>query len=76
MKMVTATELRGRLSDILDRVRKGGEVVITLHGESIAILKPMHAAKKPFNPVGFGIWKSKRKTKKSGKSQARSSQLR
>ena len=55
MKTVTAKELRSRAAAILERVRKGDEVVITMRGESIAVMKPVKDAEKPFNPVGFGM---------------------
>ncbi len=63
MKTATAKELRSRAAAILERVRKGDEVVITMRGESIAVMKPVRAAEKPFNPVGFGIWKGQREMK-------------
>lgn len=63
MKTATAKELRSRAASILEQVRKGGEVVITMRGESIAVMKPMRGAEKPFNPVGFGIWKGRRDMK-------------
>ncbi len=63
MKTATAKELRSRAASILERVRKGDEVVITMRGESIAVMKPIGAAEKPFSAVGFGIWKRRRDMK-------------
>ena len=60
MKTATAKELRNRASAILARVRKGDEVVITMRGKSIAIMKPMTESKRSFTPVGFGIWKGRK----------------
>ncbi len=60
MKTATAKELRNRASAILERVRKGDEVVITMRGKSIAVMKPMSKIEKPFSPVGFGIWKGRK----------------
>lgn len=60
MKTATAKELRSRASAILERVRKGDEVVITMRGKSIAVMKPVHEAEKPFSTVGFGIWKGRK----------------
>jgi len=60
MKTATAKELRNRASAILERVRKGDEVVITMRGKSIAVMKPLVEVDKPFRPVGFGIWKGRK----------------
>ncbi len=59
MKTATAKELRSRAAAILKRVRKGDEVVITMRGKSVAVMKPIQEIEKPFNPVGFGIWKDR-----------------
>lgn len=63
MKTATAKELRNRASTILESVRKGDEVVITMRGKSIAILKPFKKIKKYFSPVGFGIWRNRKDLK-------------
>ncbi len=63
MKTATAKELRSRAAAILERVRKGDEVVITKRGESVAVMKPVQTVEKPFNPVGFGVWKGRREMK-------------
>jgi prevent-host-death family protein len=63
MKTVTAKELRSRAAAILERVRKGDEVAITMRGKSIAIMKPVGEADRPFNAVGFGMWKGQREMK-------------
>jgi prevent-host-death family protein len=63
MKTATAKDLRSRAAAILEQVRKGDEVVITLRGESVAVIKPMQKVEKPFNPVGFGIWRGRKDIK-------------
>jgi prevent-host-death family protein len=60
MKTATAKELRTRASSILEKVRKGDEVVITMRGKSIAVIKPLKKAKGLFSPIGFGIWKERK----------------
>lgn len=60
MKTATAKELRTHASAILERVRKGDEVVITMRGKAIAVMKPMNDSDRPFSPVGFGIWKGRK----------------
>ena len=60
MKTATAKELRVRASSILENVRRGDEVVITMRGQSIAIIKPFKKIKKLFEPIGFGIWKKRK----------------
>ncbi len=63
MKTATAKELRSRASAILARVRKGDEVVITMRGKSVAVMKPVTEVERPFNSVGFGIWKGRKEMK-------------
>jgi prevent-host-death family protein len=60
MKTATAKELRSRASAILAAVRKGDEVVITMRGKSIAVMKPVSEVEKPFSTAGFGMWKGRR----------------
>lgn len=60
VKTATAKELRSRAAAILEKVRKGEEVVITMRGESIAVMKPVHADERPFKPIGFGMWKDRK----------------
>lgn len=60
MKTATAKELRTHASAILERVRKGDEVVITMRGKSVALMTPVSEQDKPFSPVGFGIWKGRK----------------
>jgi len=59
MKTVTAKELRSRAAAILECVRKGDEVTITMRGKSIAVMRPVKETDRPFNFVGFGIWKGR-----------------
>jgi prevent-host-death family protein len=63
MKTATAKELRNRASAILESVRKGDEVVITMRGKSIAVLRPLKKIEKHFSPVGFGIWRNRKDLK-------------
>lgn len=63
MKTATAKELRSRASAIIARVRKGDEVVITMRGVSVAVMKPVKVIEKQFSPVGFGIWKDRKDMK-------------
>jgi len=67
MKTATAKELRSRAAAILARVRKGDEVVITMRGKSIAVMKPVKIEEKPFSPVGFAMWKGRREMKNGKK---------
>lgn len=60
MKIVTAKELRTHASAILERVRKGDEVVITMRGKSIAVMTPVNRSGRPFSPAGFGIGKGRK----------------
>jgi prevent-host-death family protein len=59
MKTVTAKELRFKTSEILNEAKKGNEVMITLRGKPVAILKPIKEEKRGCKPVGFGIWKNR-----------------
>ncbi len=64
MKTVTAKDLRYKTSSILANIKKGNEVVITLRGKSVALLKPLEKVEREFNPVGFAIWKDRKDFKK------------
>jgi len=59
MKTATAKELRYRTSSILESVKKGEEVIITMRGKSIALLRPLKKQGNRFNPIGFGLWKDR-----------------
>lgn len=60
MKTATAKDLRQKTATLLDRVRRGQEVIITYRGRSIAILAPLDAAqRKGLNPIGFGMWRDR-----------------
>jgi len=56
MKTATARDLRIRAFEILDSVRRGDEVIITLRGKSVAVMKPVGDSERPFSYIGFGIW--------------------
>jgi antitoxin (DNA-binding transcriptional repressor) of toxin-antitoxin stability system len=60
MKTATAKELRYRTSSILGNVKKGEEIIITMRGKSIAMLKPLKKQENRFNPIGFGLWKDRK----------------
>lgn len=60
MKTATAKELRIRAASILENVKRGEEITITMRGKSIAVLTPFNKIKRQFNPVGFGIWKGRK----------------
>jgi prevent-host-death family protein len=47
MAIVTVVEAKARLSEILDKVEAGEEVVITRHGRPVAQLMPVKQAKRP-----------------------------
>ena len=42
MSEVGAFEAKNKLSELLDRVEKGEEIVVTRHGRPVARLVPMH----------------------------------
>lgn len=63
MKTATAKELRNRASAILEGVKKGDEVIITMRGESIAVVMPFKKIERQFTPVGFGMWKDRKDLK-------------
>jgi prevent-host-death family protein len=47
MATVGAFEAKTKLSELLDRVQRGEEIVITRHGKPAARLVPAHAASAP-----------------------------
>lgn len=67
METATAKDLRNRAAAILESVRKGNEIVITMRGKSVAILKPLKKQEKKFVPSGFGIWKGRQDMKDASK---------
>ncbi|MEE8423518.1 MAG: type II toxin-antitoxin system prevent-host-death family antitoxin [Thermodesulfobacteriota bacterium] len=60
MKTATAKELRYKTSSILESVKKGEEVIITMRGKSIAMLRPLKKQVNKFNPIGFGLWRDRK----------------
>lgn len=61
MKQATAKDLRLKTAALLEEVRKGQEILITYRGKSIALLVPTSSvANKPLNPIGFGLWRSRK----------------
>jgi prevent-host-death family protein len=67
MKTATARDLRYKTSSILENINKGEDVIITLRGKSVAILKSIKEYKKErgkgFKPIGFGLWKERKDLK-------------
>lgn len=63
MKTATAKDLRTHASAILKSVQKGEEVVITVRGESVAVMKPIRMEKRRFTSAGFGMWKDRKDMK-------------
>lgn len=63
MRTATAKELRSRAAAILESVRKGSEIIITMRGTPIATLKPFKKSEDSFTPVGFGMWKNRKDMK-------------
>lgn len=59
---ITAKELRGKPSQIIEQASRGTEVVITIHGKKMAKLVPysMKTMKNSVDDDGiFGIWKDR-----------------
>jgi prevent-host-death family protein len=50
---VSVRELRGRLSDHLRRVQRGGSVLITSNGEPVARIVPVERPVAAARPFGF-----------------------
>ena len=63
MRTATAKELRSKTSSILENIRKGRDVTITLRGKSVAVIKPLLKEERGFNPVGFAMWKDRKDMK-------------
>ena len=57
---VGARDLRRDTSRILDRVRHGESVTVTLRGKPVALITPIRerqpSGRDDFEPIGFGIW--------------------
>jgi antitoxin (DNA-binding transcriptional repressor) of toxin-antitoxin stability system len=45
--MITLARAKAHLSELLDRVEAGEEIVITRHGKPVAVIRQAVAAKKP-----------------------------
>jgi prevent-host-death family protein len=60
---ITAKELRGKPSQIIEQASRGTEVVITIHGKKMAKLVPYKQTSKSNNMDEdeiFGIWKDRK----------------
>jgi prevent-host-death family protein len=59
---ITAKELRGKPSQIIEQASRGTEVVITIHGRKMAKLVPYDVKSKKHSTEDdeiFGIWKDR-----------------
>jgi prevent-host-death family protein len=59
---ITAKELRGKPSQIIEQASRGTEVVITVHGKKMAKLVPYNTKSKKYSTEDdgiFGIWKDR-----------------
>jgi prevent-host-death family protein len=56
VKTVTAKDLRFKTSQILNDVKMGNELLVTLHGKPAARLVPLSKDNASFRPIGFGLW--------------------
>jgi prevent-host-death family protein len=58
---VTAKQLRYETSRILQRVRTGERLTVTLRGKPVAVLTPLQdEAEDRFEPIAFGLWKERK----------------
>ncbi len=65
---VTAKDLRTRAAEILSTVRRGGVVTITYRGREIGVISPVRGiVPRPFEPVGFGLWRGRRDVRQVGR---------
>jgi prevent-host-death family protein len=62
---ITAKELRGKPSQIIEQASRGTEVVITVHGKKMAKLVPYRVVNIKMDNIDddeiFGIWKDRSK---------------
>ena len=49
MQSINLTEAKAQLSELMDRVEAGEEVVITRHGRAVARLSPVVPPRKPID---------------------------
>jgi prevent-host-death family protein len=50
MVINTVTEAKAHLSELLDRVARGEEVILSRAGKPVAVLEPYHQASRPRQP--------------------------
>jgi len=61
MKTASAKELRLKTAALLREVKRGGEIVITYRGKSVAILSPVDKrVRRQLTCAGFGMWRGRR----------------
>lgn len=56
---IGSKELRKKIGYVLDRVRHGESVTVTVRGRPVAVMTPVQrptADDKAFLPIAFGIW--------------------
>jgi prevent-host-death family protein len=49
MMTVSLAQAKARLSELLDKVAAGEEVIVTRHGKAVARISPAERAKKPID---------------------------
>lgn len=60
---VGTRELRAKLGEVLEQVRRGKAVTITRRGEPVAVLKPLRRRSRRasvWDPVGVGMWRDRK----------------
>lgn len=61
MKTASAKDLKQKTATLLQQVRRGAKIEITYRGKTVAALVPAGSAEdKPFEPIGFGMWKTRK----------------
>jgi len=65
VRTATAKDLRLKTAALLKEIRNGQTILITHRGKSVAILAPAQEIdNKPFNPIGFGLWRERKEMAK------------
>ena len=62
---VGARELRAKVGQVLEEVRRGRDVTVTYRNVPIAVIKPVRPKRgqRPFVPIAFGIWAGRKDLK-------------
>ncbi len=55
---VGARELRAKVGQVLEEVRRGCDVTVTHRNVPVAVIKPVRPKRgqRPFVPIAFGMW--------------------